>query len=369
MGRLWAIKDTIMNKNKMKLSHLNLQYEVRNKFFEKPILRQLFFELTLNCNEHCQHCGSRCGEVRADEMSPQQWKAILDQVKEDFEGSLPQINVTGGEPLLYPGFEEVMTYAHSLGFKWGMTSNAILITPEVARMLQRCGMNTISVSIDGLPETHDRIRGLDGAYQRAMEGIQNLLDLGFAESIMITTVVNHQTINQLDQLYDILKDVDIDSWRVMGIEPIGRALEHPELLLTDADHKALMEFIRGKRADNEPVSYGCCHYLGLEYEREVRDWYFFCMAGVTVASITVTGDVYACLDIDRTQPGVIQGNIHDRCFSDIWQNEFKAFRYDRSSDNEKCANCTSRKYCMGGSFHTWDLANKTQRLCLIDALV
>ena len=130
----------------------------------------------------------------------------------------------------------------------------------------------------------------------------------------------------------------------------------------------LLNFIRDKRADNEPVTYGCCHYLGLEYEREVRDWYFFCMAGITVASITVTGDVYGCLDIDRTQPGIIQGNIHDRRFSDIWENEFKVFRYDRSGDNEKCANCSSNKYCMGGAFHTWDYVNKTQRLCLMDSL-
>ena len=357
-----------MNKNKMKLRHLDMQAEVREKFFKKPVLKQLFFELTLNCNEHCWHCGSRCGDVRADEMRPSEWKEILDQLKEDYKGSLPQINVTGGEPLLYPGFEEVMSYAHELGFKWGMTSNAILITPEVAQMLKRCGMNTISVSIDGLPETHDKIRGLKGAYKRAMEGIQNLIDLQFADQIMITTVVNHQTISELEPLYEIMCDIDIDSWRVMGIEPIGRALEHPELLLTNEDHKALMEFIRNKRANNDPVTYGCCHYLGLDYEREVRDWYFFCMAGISVASITVTGDVYGCLDIDRTQPGVIQGNVHERRFSDIWANEFKAFRHDRSADNETCKNCKSRKYCMGGAFHTWDLAAGTQRLCMADVL-
>lgn len=357
-----------MNKNKMKLSHLDLQYDVRKKFFKKPVLKQLFFELTLNCNEHCWHCGSRCGDIKTEEMNPQEWKNILDQLKDDFKDRLPQINVTGGEPLLYHGFEDVMGYAHSLGFKWGMTSNAVLITPEVAKMLQRCGMNTISVSIDGLPETHDKIRGLDGAYKRAMEGIQNLIDLDCFDEIMVTTVVNHQTICELEPLYEIMSDIDIDSWRIMGIEPIGRALDHPELLLTADDQRNLLNFIRDKRADNEPVTYGCCHYLGLEYEREVRDWYFFCMAGITVASITVTGDVYGCLDIDRTQPGIIQGNIHDRRFSDIWENEFKAFRYDRSGDNEKCANCSSNKYCMGGAFHTWDYVNKTQRLCLMDSL-
>ena len=357
-----------MNNKKMKLSHLDKQYEIRQEFFKHPVLKQLFFELTLNCNEHCFHCGSRCGDVQANEMTVNDWKDILDQLKEDFDGSLPQINVTGGEPLLYQGFEEVMSYANKLGFKWGMTSNAVLITPDVARMLQRCGMKTISVSIDGLPETHDKIRGLRGAYDKAMEGIQNLIDLHCFDSIMVTTVVNHKTMEELEPLYKIMQGIDIDSWRVMGIEPIGRALEHPELLLTDEDHKKLMDFIREKRAENAPVCYGCCHYLGLDYEREVRDWYFFCMAGVTVASITVTGDVYGCLDIDRTQPGIIQGNIHERRFSDIWKNEFKDFRYDKGEADEKCASCKSRKYCMGGAFHTWDYTNNVQRLCLKNAL-
>lgn len=352
----------------MKLSHLNLQHDNVKALYEKPYLRQLFFEFTLRCNEYCWHCGSRCGDVCAEEMGPQEWKDILDQVKKDFGKNLPQINVTGGEPLLYPHFEEVMSYAHLLGFKWGMTSNAILITPEVAKMLTRCGMGTISVSIDGLEETHDKLRGKKGAYKDAMAGIQNMINEGSFRHIMVTTVVNHDTMCELEDLYKIMCGIDIDSWRILGVEPIGRALERPDLAMTPQDQKALMDFIREKRADNMPVTYGCSHYLGLDYEREVRDWYFICMAGTMVASITSTGDVTACLDIDRSQPGVIQGNIHERSFTDIWKNEFKIFRYDKAEDDEKCRTCDSRKYCMGGACHTWDYNTNKQRVCLIDAL-
>ena len=102
-----------------------------------------------------------------------------------------------------------------------MTSNAILITPEVARMLKRCGMNTISVSIDGLPETHDRIRGLKGAYKRAMEGIQNLIDLHCFDNIMVTTVVNHETIGSLSALLLRIKSIMVRCPR----EKIFRYLE------------------------------------------------------------------------------------------------------------------------------------------------
>ncbi|SDB32723.1 radical SAM protein [Butyrivibrio sp. INlla16] len=351
----------------IKTEHLQLQAGVRKQLIEKPLLTQLFFELTLRCNEYCLHCGSRCGDVSADEMTADDWKRILDQVKVDFEGKLPQINITGGEPLLYPHFEEILSYAHSLGFTWGMTTNGTLITPEVAAMLKRCGMASVSISIDGLKTTHDRLRGKDGAYDLAMAGIQNLIDADFVKAIQVTTVVNHETMSELDDLYEIMCGLDIDSWRIMGIEPIGRALDHSELLLTSEDHKNLMEFIRNKRLMNMPVTYGCFHYLGLKYEGEVRDWYFTCMAGITVASITSKGDVMACLDIERT-PKTIQGNIHDRSFTDIWNNEFKVFRYDRAENDENCKNCDCRKFCMGGSCHTWDFENNKQRLCLLKEL-
>ena len=354
-----------MNTRKYKEKHLDSLSEYHKQLYAKPQLRQLFFELTLRCNEHCWHCGSRCGDVRSDEMSLDEWKSILDQVKEDFGEHLPQINITGGEPLLYPHFEELMSYAHELGFKWGMTSNAILITPEVAKMLERCGMGTISVSIDGLRDTHDRLRGKKGAYDLAMAGIQNLIDLGTIHHIMVTTVVNHETMCELDALYDVMCDIDIDSWRVVGVEPLGRANDRPDLAMTPADQKKLMEFIRSKRAENMPVTYGCSHFLNFDYEREVRDWYFLCLAGVAVASITADGKVTACLDIERT-PSVIQGDIHENRFSDIWKNEFKVFRYDKAEDDENCRNCKSRKYCMGGSCHTWDFENNKQRVCLVE---
>ena len=204
-----------------------------------------------------------------------------------------------------------MGYAHAQGFRWGMTSNATLITPEVARRLAEVGMGTISVSIDGLRETHDRLRGLAGGYDRAMAGIQNLLDVGTFHAVQVTTVVNHGNIDQLDELFAIMDGIDIDSWRVINLEPIGRALTHPDLMLTHDDYVRLFEFIREKRRAGYPLEYGCSHYLGLEYEAEVREWYWLCNAGVYTAAVMANGDIGACLDIER-RPETIQGNIRTR---------------------------------------------------------
>lgn len=354
----------------MEIEKLNEKYlrklnVYRKKLYKEPTLRQLFFELTLRCNEKCWHCGSRCNDVCSEELDIETWKAIVDQVKEDFEGKLPQINITGGEPLLYSGFEEFMEYVHSSGFRWGMTSNALNITPEIAEMLERTGMATISVSIDGVESTHDRLRGVRGAYKRTMKGIQNLIDRQCFEHIMVTTVVNHETLAELDELYEIMCGLDIDSWRIIGVEPIGRALDRPELAMTDEDQSRLFEFIESKRREDMPVTYGCSHFLGLKRELSVRNFYFLCQAGVKTASIMSNGDVGACLDIERNHI-TVQGNIKERRFSEIWKNEFKAFRYDRSEADEKCRACGNREYCGGGACHTWDFEAKKQRVCIAD---
>lgn len=351
----------------VKKEHLGKLREYREQLKIKPRLRFLFLELTLRCNENCLHCGSRCGDVKSEELSVETYKAFLDKIKADFGTEDKMLCITGGEPLLRKEFFEIMTYAKELGFRWGMTSNGTLIDAEVAHKLREAGMSTISISIDGLPETHDEFRRVPGAYERAMRGINCLIEEGGFKNIQVTTVVTAKSIKELDSLYEIFDKMDIDSWRVIGIEPMGRALEHPELILSDEDQKYLFEFIRNKRIAGEPVCYGCSHYLGMEYEREVRDWYFLCTAGIYTASIASNGDILACLDIGR-RPELIQGNILKDDFKDVWFNKFKPFRQDLSELNHNCAECSEKEFCHGGSFHSWDFDKNEQRVCFKNVL-
>ena len=160
----------------VKRKHLNQLATYRDEELRPhPALHSLFFELTVNCNEHCRHCGSMCGDVSEEEpLTTGEWKRILDDVKIDFGNDKLRLCITGGEPLLYKDFFEIMSYAHSLGFTWGMTSNGTLITPEIAHKLHETGMSTISVSIDGLKDTHDWFRQVPGSYVRTMQGINSL---------------------------------------------------------------------------------------------------------------------------------------------------------------------------------------------------
>lgn len=348
----------------IKENNLKLLSDYVRSLYQAPRLCQFFLELTMRCNAHCYHCGSNCTPASVEgELSTEEFKAILDQVKEDFDISEIMLCITGGEPLLRKDFFEIMEYAHQLGYRWGMTSNGTLITPEIAHRLSECGMATISISIDGLPETHDALRGIPGGYERAMQGIQNLIQENAFQAVQVTSVINHQNINELDELFSVMKGLDIDSWRVINLEPIGRALLRPELMCTKEDYTRLFDFIRQKRSEGYPVQYGCSHYLGVAYEKEVRDWYWICNAGVYTASIMANGDIGACLDIER-RPETIQGNIRNDRFSDVWENRFSLFRKDLSEDSAQCTECAHKEFCRGDAHHSWDYDHNRPLVCM-----
>ena len=351
----------------MKRTHLEQMRDYRTTLLKKPQLRNLFLELTLRCNERCLHCGSKCGEVSSDELTAEQYRTFLTQLKEDMSTKGKMLDITGGEPLLRKDFFDILGAANELGFQWGMTSNGTLIDDHIARELKKVGMKTISISIDGLEETHDAFRRTPGGYKKAMEGIESLIRNGGFEHVQVTTVVTHKSIGELDELFSIFNEMDIDSWRVVNMEPMGRAKTFPELLLTDDDYRTLFEFIRSKRIAGEPVAYGCSHYLGMEYEREVRDWYYLCTAGLYTASISTNGDIVACLDIER-RPEFVQGNIIRDRFSEVWENKFQIFRRDLSDDNAVCQKCDQKEFCHGDSFHSWDFDKNEPQLCFKDIL-
>ena len=366
-----------------KRQHLEELARWRRQKYREPELRRLFLEVTSQCNERCLHCGSSCTGAATEPVATDILVGILADVKKRLGIERTQLCITGGEPLLRRDFFDLMAAANVLGYRWGMTTNGTLITPSVAQRLAACGMRTVSVSVDGLPDTHDSFRQRTGSYDEAITGTRNLADQGF-EHVQITTVVHAWNINQLDVLFERFVEEPIDSWRLTTIEPMGRALDHPELMLAPDDYRRLFSFIRAKRADGWPVRYGCCHYLGLDLEREVRDAYFICSAGIYTASIMANGDIGTCLDIERN-PLTIQGNVLHDDFVDVWRERFGFFRrelaelaesekpgaHDESSEftapgasGNRCASCSDREFCAGGSWHSFDFAANRQRVCL-----
>lgn len=370
----------------VKKHHMEQLAEYREKTLRpNPELRTLFIEMTCRCNEHCRHCGSSCGDYKEENpLTTEELKRFLEQIQADFPLKGMRLCVTGGEPLLREDFFEVMAYAKKLGFGWGMTSNGTLITKEVAKKLHECGMKTISISLDGLKDEHEWFRQSPGSYEKTIAGIRNLIEENGFHHVQITTVVTHRNIGQLEEMYREFSKIGVRSWRVINIEPIGRAKEQPGLLLTPDEYKQLFSFIAKYRFGDEKVrirrktgngalagwmpgdpmevTYGCSHYLGPDVEREVRKWYFLCNAGVYTASVMYNGDITACLDIER-RPELVQGNIRKDRFADVWNDGFKIYRTDYRKTGP-CADCPDYSFCAGDAFHTWNFDEMRPNLCL-----
>ena len=151
-----------------------------------------------------------------------------------------------------------------------------------------------------------------------------------------------------------------------NVAPIGRARDNKELLLDKNELLKVFDFIKEKRFDSAndiEVTYGCAHFVTYDYERFIRDFYFQCDAGVRVASIAANGDIVACLDIERRKE-LVQGNIYNDDFVDVWENKFEIFRQDWSNKSETCKKCEHKRVCMGDSAHTWDYDNNEPLYCV-----
>lgn len=326
-------------------------------------LKILFFEITKKCNAHCDHCGSKCDINSEEGLDKKYFLNVLQDVHDNI-GTDIMLNITGGEPLLRKDLFEIMDYAHKLGFEWGMVTNGTLITEDIIKDMKKTGMSTISISIDGMKDTHEKFRHLPGSFDKIIKNIILLQDSNFLEHIQVTFIANKKNIYELPALWRLLNNLNIDSMRISCIDPIGRAENNKELELDSKNYKYLFEFINNTNKKNElQCIWSCSHYFGNTEEPDVMGRKFVCPTGQIVASILANGDIFACPNIPRL-PNLIQGNIKFDKFSKVWKNKFIPFRNRKL--NEKCNNCDKKEFCNGDSFHTWDFENNTPKYCYKD---
>ena len=348
-----------------KLGELTLMKNYKEQERKKHSLIDLFWECTLTCNAKCKHCGSSAEKKKYEgELTTDEIKSAFKQIANDMDASKILINVTGGEPLVRQDLCEVMEYAtKELGFHWGMTTNGILLNDENIEKLKKANMETISISIDGLEKTHDAFRGVPGSYKIIINNIKKLEKADFVKHLQVTTVFHKENINQLDELYNVMLDLGLDSWRLVSMDPIGRANENNNLLLGGKEIRQLLDFIKSKKNDKRlELMYGCPGFLGLDYEKEVRKHYFYCRTGINIASILYNGDLFVCPNVPRVKR-FIQGNIRTDNFKDVWDNKYREFRNKDRTKCEKCSKCEQWEYCLGGAFHTWDFTDNVQNKC------
>lgn len=326
------------------------------------VLQDLFWETTLRCNAHCSFCGSNCGDKAGEALSTEDVLSAFKSVAEAYDARRIMINVTGGEPLLREDLFEVMAQCSGLGFSWGMVTNGMLVTEETIRKMKQSNMKTISISLDGLKEHHEELRGVKKSFERVVNTIKMLVAADFLEHVQVTTVVTQKNIEDLDELYQFLRTLGIHSWRVAIVDGIGRATGKEDLLLKAEHLKQYMEFISSHSRDEIlPVVTSCSHYLG-NHDSDLGRSPFFCGTGIHVASILANGDIYVCPNVPR-RPELIQGNIKTDNFVDVWENGFEYFRNADNRKSHQCENCVDWPNCLGDSMHTWDFDKRNPSFC------
>lgn len=327
-------------------------------------LRQLFWESTLRCNVHCLHCGSDCvASVETPDMPAEDFLKVIDtEVTPHVNPHEVLVIISGGEPLMRKDLAEVGRALMQRGYPWGMVTNGLALTEKRFHDLLDAGLRSITVSCDGLEQDHVWLRQHPLAFEGATRAIKLIIDYNASFSSPIgggrvgasplafdvVTCVNQRTIDHLPAIRDMLWNLGVRDWRLFGIDPMGRAAENPELLLTDEQFRYLMDFIEAERQAGRHVSYSCEGYLG-EYEGRVRDHLYQCAAGISVASILIDGSISACTSI---RGKYYQGNIYRDSFWDVWENGFRSYR-DRSwmKQSEPCKDCKAWTYCEGNGMH------------------
>lgn len=329
---------------------LELNRVLTQRIIKQHPLRQLFWECTLRCNLHCRHCGSDCKNNSAiADMPKDVFMEVLDDVKEVTDPHKVMVIVTGGEPLMRRDLEECGREMYEKGFPWGMVSNGFALTKTRLDRLMESGLRAITISLDGVGEDHEWMRGVPGSFQRAAEAISMVSATPDLVSDVVTCV-NKRNFDKLSEIKDFLWSLGVKSWRLFTVFPVGRAAEDPELQLSNEQFRGLMEYIKSCRKEGLDVSYGCEGFLG-NYEGDVRNGFFFCKAGVSVGSVLADGSISACPSI---RADYHQGNIYKDNFMDVWENQFRPYRNREWTRKDECADCKWFRYCRGNGMHLRD---------------
>jgi len=335
---------------------LELYRQYKNNQTAEHKLTYLMWECTLRCNLACKHCGSDCRkDMQQKDMPLADFLRVVDRITPNVDTRKTMIVITGGEPLMRTDLEQCGRELYSRRYPWGIVSNGLAMTEKRLNSLIDAGMRSVTISLDGLPESHNIMRGNPNSFNSAFNAIRLLATKEDELVFDVVTCVSARTFPELAKLKEMLIDNGIKRWRIFTIFPIGRATQHKDLQLSSKEFKQLFDFIKETRQEGKiNLSYGCEGFLG-NYETEVRDNFFFCRAGVNVGSVLVDGSISACPNL---RSNFIQGNVYKDDFWEVWNKRYQPFR-DRSWTKQgECADCKYFRYCQGNGMHLRDEEGK-----------
>ncbi len=299
----------------------------------------LTWELTYACNLQCVHCLSSSGTRDPRELTTEQAKAVLDELR---DLQVFYINIGGGEPMVRRDFFELLEHAEHCNIGVKFSTNGAFITPENARRLAAMNYLDIQISLDGADRgTNDRVRG-EGSYDIAIRAMDNLRDASFGR-FKISVVMTRDNVSQLDE-FKALADSYGAQLRITRLRPAGRGADTwNELHPTAAQQRIIYDWLM---LHGEDVLTGDS-FFHLNAFGDALPGLNLCGAGRVVCLIDPLGDVYACPFVihDEFKAGSV---LDDGGFTRVWKSSelFTSLREPESPG--ACASCGSYDACQGG---------------------
>ncbi len=332
----------------------------------------LAWEITRACALSCIHCRAEAIPQRdTHELTTEEAFGVLDQI---VELGKPILVITGGDPMMRRDVFDILGGAVQRGLKVGFSPSATkLVTRAAIERVRDTGVDMVHVSLDGsCPDVHDSFRRVPGAFQRTMEIVHDVRDVGLP--LQIGTTVSRHNIKDLPAIAEVVRQIDATVWNVFFLVPTGRAqldamlspAEHEEVLqwladlservpfrvrTTAAQHyrRVLIQRRRAKAASGEQPSEFELTGAGYAFregkapaEKGVNDGKGFCF-------ISHVGDVYPS--------GFLQicgGNVRTESLSSIYRDSplFRSLR-DPALIEGKCGRCEFKDVCGGSRARAW----------------
>jgi pseudo-rSAM protein/SPASM domain protein len=339
------------------------QPQITDQKQRRPVV---VWNLTKQCNLYCDHCYAGAESVTAPgELTTTEGEDLLEDLA---AYGVPVVLFSGGEPLVRDDLPHLVEYAADLGIRPVLSTNGTLLTRERARELRDAGLAYAGVSVDGLPERNDEFRGVEGAFDAAVNGIRACLDVGLKTGLRYT--ITRKNAADLGGVVDLLTDVGVDRFCFYHLDYGGRGADISDVDLSTDERRAavrrLCDLTREYHDDGEEIetllvgNYADAGFL-VEYARERlgpdhADRIYRYLernggdpTGERVADVDYQGNVH----LTQFWQGYSLGNVRDRSFGDIWadkSNPLLARLREREPHlTGRCGDCQYKEICRGGS--------------------